>query len=193
MPLQRFVKFLHLSTLVYSIANSKNKTMKTIKILFAAIMLFSAATLFAQSSGKQKQPKQKNEKNTGDNNSGKFYTCTMHAKEFSKGPGKCTQCGMDLVLSENGKGKALGKDKQKDHSKFLCPMHPEVTSEQAGKCSKCGMDLVKNKKDKGGKEKKEKHSMYECPMHADVTSNQPGKCNKCGMDLKEKKHDKKHD
>lgn len=130
--------------------------MKAIKILFAAVLVLSAATLFAQPNGKQKQSKQKTEKSQGDNNSGKFYTCPMHANEFSKQPGKCTQCGMELVVSENGKGKALGKDKQKDHAKFSCPMHPDVTSNEPGKCSKCGMDLVKNKKEKDGKEKKEK-------------------------------------
>ncbi len=130
--------------------------MKAIKILFAAVLVLSATGLFAQTNGKQKQAKQKNEKSQGSNQSGKFYTCTMHADEFAKQPGKCTKCGMDLVVSENGKGKALGKDKQKDKAKFSCPMHPEVTGNEEGKCSKCGMDLVKNKKDKGGKEKKDK-------------------------------------
>ncbi len=108
------------------------------------------------------------------------YSCPMHSDVTSDKAGKCSKCGMDLVLSKHAQMK-MGTMKM-----YSCPMHPEVTSNKPGKCTKCGMDLTKSKK---GNMKMEVMKMYTCPMHPDVTSDQPGKCSKCGMALVEKKED----
>ena len=106
------------------------------------------------------------------------YTCPMHLEIGSNKPGKCSKCGMNLVLSKKEQMKTEVADS------YYCPMHPDVTSDTAGKCPKCGMDLVLSKKEQF---KKEVPKTYACPMHPDVVSDKPGKCSKCGMELKEKK------
>ncbi len=71
----------------------------------------------------------------------KNYTCPMHPDVKSDKPGKCSKCGMDLLLS---KKEQLKKEVTKNYN---CPMHLDVTSNKAGKCPKCGMELkvVKSK------------------------------------------------
>lgn len=59
------------------------------------------------------------------------YICPMHPGVISEKPGKCTECGMNLVIKK--KGKAV----------FTCPMHADVVSDKPGKCPKCKMNLEK--------------------------------------------------
>ena len=137
--------------------------------MIAAITILSVS-VFAQDTAKHKMSKHQIDKMK--------YSCPMHPEVTSDKPGKCSKCGMDLVLSK------------KDHMKmgsmkmYSCPMHPGITSDKPGKCAKCGMELVKSGKEKM---KMETMKMYTCPMHPDITSDKPGKCSKCGMALVVKK------
>ena len=137
--------------------------------MVAAITILSVS-VFAQDTAKHKMSKHQTDKMK--------YSCPMHPEVTSDKPGKCSKCGMNLVLSK------------KDHMKmgsmkmYSCPMHPGITSDKPGKCAKCGMELVKSGKEKM---KMETMKMYTCPMHPDITSDKPGKCSKCGMALVVKK------
>ena len=101
-----------------------------------------------------------------------FYTCVMHPKIHSPGPGNCPKCGMKLV---KGKAKAIippikneiDMPSPKDTAKhqhnmegmnmnnmpkeqaqpvtYTCVMQPEIHSLKPGNCPKCGMKLVKEK------------------------------------------------
>ncbi len=70
-----------------------------------------------------------------------LYTCPMPEDSvFSKEPGRCPKCGMELVLmNPEGEGH--------DHTEkevYTCPMPEDsVFSDKPGTCPKCGMDLVK--------------------------------------------------
>jgi len=144
--------------------------MKSLKMLMMAAITILSVSVFAQDTAKHKMSKHQTDKMK--------YSCPMHPEVTSDKPGKCSKCGMDLVLSK------------KDHMKmgsmkmYSCPMHPGVTSDKPGKCAKCGMELVKSGKEKM---KMETMKMYTCPMHPDITSDKPGKCSKCGMALVVKK------
>jgi len=144
--------------------------MKSLKMLMMASITILSVSVFAQDTAKHKMSKHQTDKMK--------YSCPMHPEVTSDKPGKCSKCGMDLVLSK------------KDHMKmgpmkmYSCPMHPGVTSDKPGKCAKCGMELVKSGKEKM---KMETMKMYTCPMHPDITSDKPGKCSKCGMALVVKK------
>jgi len=72
-----------------------------------------------------------------------YYTCTMHPEVRLDKPGKCPQCGMDLV-KKTVKSETGAKNSQALVT-YTCTMHPEVTSDKPGKCPKCGMDLVVKK------------------------------------------------
>lgn len=68
------------------------------------------------------------------------YTCPMKQDSvFSKTPGKCPKCGMDLVPMHTAHGK---HDHEAPAAIYTCPMHPEISKEKPGKCPICGMDLV---------------------------------------------------
>ena len=144
--------------------------MKSLKMLMMAAITILSVSVFAQDTAKHKMSKHQTDKMK--------YSCPMHPEVTSDKPGKCSKCGMDLVLSK------------KDHMKmgsmkiYSCPMHPGVTSDKPGKCAKCGMELVKSGKEKI---KMETMKMYICPMHPDITSDKLGKCSKCGMALVVKK------
>ena len=144
--------------------------MKSLKMLMMAAITILSVSVFAQDTAKHKMSKHQTDKMK--------YSCPMHPEVTSDKPGKCSKCGMDLVLSK------------KDHMKmgsmkmYSCPMHPGVTSDKPGKCAKCGMELVKSGKEKM---KMETMKMYTCPMHPDITSDKLGKCSKCGMALVVKK------
>jgi len=72
-----------------------------------------------------------------------YYTCTMHPNVKLDKPGKCPECGMDLVKKSV---KTETNVKKSDGLlTYTCPMHSEVTSDKPGKCPKCGMDLVVKK------------------------------------------------
>ncbi len=78
------------------------------------------------------------------------WTCPMHPEVSAPGPGRCPQCGMDLVPRaelEGGVASPAGAARPGGHAaaqapEYTCPMHPEVRSSRPGKCPKCGMDLV---------------------------------------------------
>ena len=65
-----------------------------------------------------------------------MYTCPLHPNVKSRIPGKCTECGRNLQLSQKEKMKS---DVMKMYS---CPLHASVQSSKPGKCPECGMDLV---------------------------------------------------
>jgi hypothetical protein len=66
-----------------------------------------------------------------------YYTCPMeeHKEVHSAEPGKCPECGMDLVA-----GVVTTEDKMEFYG---CPMlaHSYVRSDTAGTCPDCGMEL----------------------------------------------------
>ncbi len=79
-----------------------------------------------------------------------LYTCPMHPDVISDKPGKCPECGMNLVPmtppaatnSAPRKTESLSAVAPAAKQKYYCPMHPEYTWDEPGKCPKCGMDLV---------------------------------------------------
>lgn len=73
------------------------------------------------------------------------YVCPMHPGVTSDKPGKCTQCGMDLVKAKKEKSAPMAM------KMYACSMHPEITSDKPGKCSKCGMDLSEVASNHGSK------------------------------------------
>ncbi|MEP6845902.1 MAG: heavy metal-binding domain-containing protein [Panacibacter sp.] len=102
------------------------------------------------------------------------YSCPMHPDVTSDKPGKCSKCGMDLLLS---KKELLKREVVKLYS---CATHTEVVSNSPGKCPKCGSDLLLSKKEQL---KREVVKLYSCPMHPDMVTDSSGRCPKCGMDL----------
>jgi len=67
-----------------------------------------------------------------------YYTCPMesHKHIHHVDPGKCEECGMDLVA-----GVITTKDKMEYYG---CPMliHSHIRQETEGTCSECGMKLM---------------------------------------------------
>ena len=66
-----------------------------------------------------------------------IYTCSMHPEVIQDHPGRCPQCGMELVKKTVEQGAV--------EIVYTCPMHPEVISHEPGKCPICGMELVAKK------------------------------------------------
>jgi hypothetical protein len=113
------------------------------KILITLFAFFIGGTmLFAQDTTKLVK-KQMEKTNMEMQKDSVYYTCTMHPDVKLNAPGKCPECGMDLVKktvkTETSVNKAEGL------VSYTCSMHPEVTSDKPGKCPKCGMDLVVKK------------------------------------------------
>ncbi len=69
----------------------------------------------------------------------KLYTCPMHPERQSDKPGRCPECGMELVKSRKSDTLHTAHD---TGTFYTCPMDPEITSKEPGTCPKCGMDLV---------------------------------------------------
>lgn len=113
--------------------------MKT-KILTAIVaLLFCSTMVFAQDTTKlvKKQVVKTNMETQKDS---VYYTCTMHPNVRLDKPGKCPECGMELV-----KKTVPATNSPEGMTSYTCTMHPEVTSDKPGKCPKCGMDLVPKK------------------------------------------------
>lgn len=144
--------------------------MRPHKILVMAVLTILSVSVFAQQKAGKKDTAQHVV----------IYSCPMHPDVTADKPGKCSKCGMDLLLS---KKEQMKKEVTKQYN---CPVHADVVSEKPGKCLKCGKNLLKSKKEIM---KEEVVKKYSCPMHPDVTSEKPGKCSQCGMDLKEKKNE----
>jgi len=76
----------------------------------------------------------------------------MHPAIIQETPGKCSICGMDLIIEDSPENKSsLQPNKraiveqvtvQDQLRKFTCPMHPQIVQDGAGKCPLCGMTLV---------------------------------------------------
>lgn len=112
------------------------------KILILAITLFFAIGSGVSAQTTATAPKKEVQKTT--------YTCPMHPKEISDKKGKCSKCGMDLIVSKETVHKATAKGTQTAttvKSKYVCTMDGS-TSDKPGKCPKCGMALVESKNDK---------------------------------------------
>jgi transcription initiation factor IIE alpha subunit len=79
-----------------------------------------------------------------------MYTCPMHPKEMSDKKGKCSKCGMDLVVSKEKVHNTAVKGSQTTtvtKSKYVCTMDGSA-SDKPGKCPKCGMAMTEKKIDK---------------------------------------------
>jgi len=113
---------------------------KILTTLFA--LMLSGTMVFAQDTTKTMKKQMEKSKMEMQKDS-VYYTCTMHPNVKLDKPGKCPQCGMDLVKTTAKAGKE-GK-KSDALLSYTCTMHPEVTSGKPGKCPKCGMDLVVKK------------------------------------------------
>jgi len=116
--------------------------MKT-KILLSLFALIVSGTIaFAQDTTKLA----KNQLVTASLNMQKdsvYYTCTMHPNVKLDKPGKCPECGMDLVKKSVKTETSVNKSE--GLVTYTCPMHSDVTSDKPGKCPKCGMNLVAKK------------------------------------------------
>ena len=117
---------------------------KILTTLFALIL--SGTMVFAQDTTKTVK-KQMEKSNMEQQKDTVYYTCTMHPDVKLDKPGKCPQCGMDLVKTSAKAGKEVKEGKKSDAvlASYTCTMHPDVTSDKPGKCPKCGMDLVVKK------------------------------------------------
>jgi Cu(I)/Ag(I) efflux system membrane fusion protein len=113
--------------------------MKTKILTTLIILLFGGTMIFAQDTSKMEK-KQMMKTNMEMQKDSVYYTCTMHPDVKLDKPGKCPECGMDLV-----KKTVTNTNKAEGITSYTCTMHPEVTSEKPGKCPKCGMDLVPKK------------------------------------------------
>jgi len=136
-----------------------------------------------------------------------IYTCPMpqHFHVLRYGPGKCPECGMNLVPVEQTKNNEV----------YYCPMSQcQVVQSEPGRCPTCGMYLKKLGGDETGtknmkqpdqekstemkmtgamKHDEQEHTetdstlsgIYTCPMpqHYNVLQYGPGKCSECGMNL----------
>lgn len=137
------------------------------------ILLLSIATTFTSFAQKAKE-------NSNPKEGTVFYTysCPIHPDIKSDKPGKCSSCGMDLVLS---KKEIL---KREVVNQYTCPMHGTVISDKPGKCSECGSELALSKKEIL---KRKELKLFTCPMHPGEVCEKSGKCPKCGMELTELK------
>jgi transcription initiation factor IIE alpha subunit len=115
--------------------------MKTLIIVLTAFFSFGATVSAQTDSTTPKKEVQKT-----------MYTCPMHPKEMSDKKGKCSKCGMDLVVSKELVHNPAVKGSQTSTStvvktKYFCTMDGS-TSDKPGKCPKCGMAMTEKKGDK---------------------------------------------
>ncbi|RME27215.1 MAG: efflux RND transporter periplasmic adaptor subunit [Deltaproteobacteria bacterium] len=107
------------------------------------------------------------------------YTCPMHPEVRSDEPGRCPQCGMDLVPVEDdehagaphghgGGGEASGHDMG------------DMSGHEMGDMSGHDMGAMGGT---DGPAAGASGETYTCPMHPDVHSDSPGRCPECGMFL----------
>lgn len=74
------------------------------------------------------------------------FTCPMHPDVISSDPGKCPQCGMDMVPAKKAK-----RSKRKKGVSYDCPQCVSENSVKPGACPHCGVPLIEfdaNKKKK---------------------------------------------
>lgn len=78
-----------------------------------------------------------------------MYTCPMHPNEMSEKKGKCSKCGMDLVVSKEKVHNTAVKGSQMStvvKTKYVCTMDGSM-ADKPGKCPKCGMKMTEKKMD----------------------------------------------
>jgi transcription initiation factor IIE alpha subunit len=112
------------------------------KTLIIALMVFFAIGTTVSAQTAVKTPKKEVQKT--------MYTCPMHPKEMSDKKGKCSKCGMDLVVSKETVHNTTAKKSKAttaEKSKYVCTMDG-ATSDKPGKCPKCGMAMTERKNDK---------------------------------------------
>jgi uncharacterized paraquat-inducible protein A len=107
--------------------------MKSLKMLMMAAFTIVSLSVFAQADTKT------NTSTTTRKKDKQMYSCPMHPAVTSDKPGKCSQCGMNLMRSPKE------KMKMEVMKMYSCPMHADLTSDKPGKCPKCGMDLKERK------------------------------------------------
>lgn len=132
-----------------------------------------------------------------DTSGGNIFTCPMHPKVTSDHPGKCPQCGMDLVLKASS---IAPKPEEKDP---VCGMKVdpvgaknifELKEKTYYFCGKGCLEKFKSDPEKYLKGSSAPVSVpksasplpgaiYTCPMHPEVRRDHPGDCPKCGMHL----------
>src|SRR6185437_4854045 len=77
-----------------------------------------------------------------------YYTCLMHPDVHADKPGKCPECGMDLVpvCAKTSNLTATSSPNTNSNGRkilyYQSAMHPWIKSDKPGKCPICGMDLV---------------------------------------------------
>ncbi|HEU4791506.1 MAG TPA: heavy metal-binding domain-containing protein [Flavobacterium sp.] len=112
------------------------------KILIIALMTLFAMGTTVSAQTTATAPKKEVQKT--------MYTCPMHPKEMSDKRGKCSKCGMDLVVSKETVHNTTAKESKATtavKSKYVCTMDGS-TSDKAGRCPKCGMAMTERKSDK---------------------------------------------
>ncbi len=70
-----------------------------------------------------------------------IWTCSMHPQIKMPTPGKCSICGMDLVLAEDN-AKQKEEVKEKGSPKYACSMFCVPPLSEPGECPICGMEMV---------------------------------------------------
>jgi hypothetical protein len=113
--------------------------MKTLIIILTAFFAFGTTASAQTDSTTPKKEVQKT-----------MYTCPMHPKEMSDKKGKCSKCGMDLVVSKESVHNPAIKGSQTSKvvkTKYVCTMDGSM-SDKPGKCPKCGMTMTEKKSDK---------------------------------------------
>ena len=112
------------------------------KTLIIALTVFFAMGITASAQTTTVSPKKEVQKT--------MYTCPMHPKVMSDKKGKCSKCGMDLVVSKETIHNTTAKESKATtatKSEYVCTMDGS-TSDKAGKCPKCGMAMTERKNDK---------------------------------------------
>lgn len=104
------------------------------KNILVVLTVVAAIALVGCSSGKQDTKKHTEQTAAADV---VYYGCPMteHSHVADKEPGKCEECGMDMVAVEKT------NDGKEDF--YGCPMaeHSHIRQDEPGNCPECGMTL----------------------------------------------------
>ena len=109
------------------------------KTLIIALTMFFAMGVTVAAQTTEANPKKEDQKT--------MYTCPMHPKVMSDKKGKCSKCGMNLVVSKEAVHNTAVKGSQTStvvKNKYVCTMDGS-TSDKPGKCPKCGMAMTVKK------------------------------------------------
>jgi multidrug efflux pump subunit AcrA (membrane-fusion protein) len=74
-----------------------------------------------------------------------LHSCPMHPEVLSEEPGRCPECGMDLVerAATDAEWRQLHPSAPElaQPGQYTCPMHPQVVEDEPGRCPICNMFL----------------------------------------------------